>query len=197
VTFDDSTLDPVPERAVPLLLAIGRLVLAAAALEKVLLVDIVTREFRRPGAWREEFVQELSDLQGRPAGKLLERLRGLGIPPELAERIGNVIPKRNRVVHHLMEDRAVNAALVSGEGIEQIAADIDRISIDCQQLANELTLVAFPELEQAIGMSLPELASALSSINPDTIEDPNVRTQLHAARVLRDALSWERQPGSE
>jgi hypothetical protein len=40
---DDSKLDPIDERAVPLVLAIGRLVLGAAALEKVLLVDIVMR----------------------------------------------------------------------------------------------------------------------------------------------------------
>ncbi len=194
MSFDDSTLDPVPELAVPLLLAIGRLVLGAAALEKILLVDIVTRELHRDGAWRDEFVQELTDLQRRPAGKLLDRLRGLGISDKLAERIGEVIARRNRVVHHLMEDGKVGLAMHTGAGLEEIVADIESIAVECQQIVNQLVVVAFPELEAAIGMTAPELADALASIDPATIADPNVRAQLQAARVLRDALRWEQKP---
>jgi hypothetical protein len=178
-------------------LAIGRLVLGAAALEKVLLVDIVVREFHRDGGWRDEMVQELSDLEGRPAGKLLDRLRGFGIRPELADRVADVIRRRNRVVHHLMEDVKVATALQTGEGVEEIVADIDGIAIDCQQVVNELTLVAFPSLEEAIGKTLPELADDLGSIDPSSIEDMQMRQGVEFARVLRDAVNWERRSGSE
>ena len=195
--LDDSKLDPPDEQAVPLLLAIGRLVLGAAALENVLLVDIVMREFHREGQWRDELVQELSELEGRPAGKLLERLRGLGISVELADRIFGVISRRNRVIHHLMKDPEVSVALETGEGMEKVVGDIDRIATDCQQIVNELIVVAFPSLEAAFGMTLGELANALGSIDLDTIEDPNLRQQLQAARVMRDALSWEPKPESE
>jgi hypothetical protein len=194
---DGSELDSPDERAVPLLLAIGRLVLGAAALENVLLVDIVMREFHREGQWRDELVQELSELEGRPAGKLLERLRGLGISGELADRIFDVISRRNRVIHHLMKDPEVSVALETGEGMEKVVADIDRIATDCQQSVNELIVVAFPSLEAAFGMTLAELANALGSIDLDTIEDPNLRQQLHAARVMREALNWEPKHDSE
>jgi hypothetical protein len=155
---DDFELDSIDERAVPLVLAVGRLALGAAALEKVLLVDIVMRDFHLAGRWRDELMQELSELQGRSAGKLLGRLRELGISADVAERVDKVIRARNRVVHHLMEDVKVARAMQTGDGMEEVVADIDRIAIDCQQVVNELTLVAFPNMEAALGMTLPELA---------------------------------------
>jgi hypothetical protein len=83
MTIDDSQLDPEHGHAAPLLMAVGRLVLAGAALENVLLVDIAMRDIDRAGTVRDELGRELSELEGRPAGKLLERLRNLGIPDEL------------------------------------------------------------------------------------------------------------------
>jgi hypothetical protein len=194
--IDNSELDPVDERAVPLVLAIGRLVLGAAALEKVLLVDIVMRDFQRAGKWRDEFVQELSELEGRSAGKLLGRLRDLGIPANLADHVDKVIRQRNRVVHHLMEDVKVAKAMQTGDGMEEVVADIDGVAIACQQVVNELTLVAFPNMEAAIGMTLPELAERIGQIDPATIEDPQTRQQVEFARVMRDALNWEPKPES-
>jgi hypothetical protein len=195
--FDDSELDPVDERAVPLVIAIGRLVLAAAALEKVLLVDIIVRDFHLGGQWREELVRELDELERHPAGKLLGRLRELGISADVAERIDHVIRRRNRVVHHLMEDVKVAVALQTGGGMDEVVADIDRIAIDCQQVVNELALVAFPAMESAIGMTLPQLADRLGSIDLSAIEDLETRQQVEFARILRDALNWEPQPESE
>jgi hypothetical protein len=196
-TIDDSELDPIDERAVPLVLAVGRLVLGAAALEKVLLVDIITRHFHLDGGWRDEFMAELDDLEKRPAGKLLGRLRDLGIPADLAERIGHVIRRRNQVVHHLMEDVKVTIALQIGDGMEDAVTDIDRIAIDCQQVVNELTLVAFPNMEAALGMTLPELAERIGQLDLAAIEDPQLRQQVEFARVLRDALTWEPESESE
>jgi hypothetical protein len=196
VTLDDTELDPIDERAAPLVTAVGRLVLGAAALEKVLLVDIVMRDFHHAGRWRDELAQELSDLEGRPAGKLLDRVRSLGIPVELADRVGEVIRRRNWVVHHLMEDIKVVVALQTGEGMDEVVADIERIAIDCQQVVDELALVAFPTLEAAIGMTLPQLADRLGSIDLASIDDLQTRQQVEFARVLRDVLNWEPKPGS-
>ncbi len=196
-TIDDSELDPVDERWVPLVLAIGQLVLGAAALEKVLLVDIIMRDLHHSGRWRDEFVHELSELEGHSAGRLLGRLRELGIPDDLAERVSNVIRQRNRVVHHLLEEKEVAVAMQTGEGMEKIVADIERVSIDCQQVVNQLILVAFPAMETAIRMTLPELADRLAAIDLAAIEDPQLRQQVEFAQVLRGALNWKPEPGSE
>jgi hypothetical protein len=194
LTIDDSELDPVDEQAAPLVLAVGRLVLGAAMLEKVLLVDIISRDVQQEGTVREELGRELAELEGKPGGVLLKRLRKLGIPPDLADRVNKVIQRRNRVVHHLLEEPGVVLAMHTGEGIEKIVADIDSVAIDCQQVVNELTLVVFPTLLNALGTTLPELADRLGSIDPSTIEQPAFRQQVEAAQTLRGLFKWKPEP---
>jgi hypothetical protein len=46
-------------------------------------------------------------------------------------------------------------------------------------------------------MTLPELADKLAAIDLAVIEDPQIRQQVELARVLRDALNWKPEPGSE
>src|SRR5262249_49910227 len=99
------------DHTAPLLTAVGRLVLAGAALEDVLRVGILMRAVNREGTVREEVGRELTELEGRGAGKALKRLRELGIPQELGDRILEVIQGRNRVVHHLMRQPGVELAL--------------------------------------------------------------------------------------
>jgi hypothetical protein len=197
MTVDDSELDPVHEHAAPVVIAVGRLVLGGAALEKVLLVDIITRDIHRAGTLREELGLELAELEGRGAGKALGRLRELGIPDELADRILEVIQGRNRVVHHLMEQPGVALALSTGEGVEGVVADIDRIAVNCQRVINELIVVAFPSLEGAFGMTLPQIAEAIGSIDPASIDNPHIRQHVQGAQVVRDLLYSEPKPPSE
>jgi hypothetical protein len=170
---DDSQLDPMDESLVPLAVAVGRLVLGAAALEKVLLVDIVMRLFHS-NPLAEELAAELTD------------------PAELARRVEKAIEGRNRVVHHLMEDASVAVALASGEGLHQVIADIDAIAVECQQVINELVVVAFPTLEKDLGKTLPELVEMVGTIDPETMTDPAVRQQIEFARAIRSAVDWER-----
>jgi hypothetical protein len=197
MTFDDSELDPVHEHAAPLVLAVGRLVLGGAALEKVLLVDIITRDIHHAGTVRDELGRELSELEGRSPGKLLERLRDLGIPDELADRILEVIRGRNRVVHHLMEQPGVPLALSTGEGAEGIVAGIDQIAVNCQRVINQLVVVAFPGLEEAFGMTLVQIAEVIGSIDPASIEDPVIRQHVEAAQGIRGLLYSEPKPPPE
>jgi hypothetical protein len=56
--IDDSALDPIDERLLPLAQSIGRAVLGAAALEKILLVDFAHRYGTQRGL-RQELEREL------------------------------------------------------------------------------------------------------------------------------------------
>jgi len=76
--------------------AIGRAVLFAAELEKVLLVEIAQRLVGCEG-FSQHVGEELSGLERRPAGTLLERLKTFGLAPDLAGRIEHVIERRNRL----------------------------------------------------------------------------------------------------
>jgi hypothetical protein len=175
------------------------LALSAAALENVLLVDVfqyLVSEHLERGGIRQELERELAALEGRSAGRLLDRLREFGIPADLADRILDVIQRRNAVIHHLMRDptRKVGVALKTAEGIDTIVADVDRTTADCQRLTDDLTILAVPGLADALGMTAQKLIQSLTSIDPTTIEDPNTRAQIAAVQVIRDALNWELMP---
>jgi hypothetical protein len=71
-------LGPIAPALEPLLLAIGRAMLSAAALEKVLLVDIASRRAQREGL-TPKLGDDLARLERLPAGALLQRLQELGI----------------------------------------------------------------------------------------------------------------------
>lgn len=81
------------ERAVPLLHAIGRVVWAAAALEKVLLLEIARLQYERDGVFPREV--ELAKLELARAGRLLKQLRDLR--PRVSARsdaLGRASPTR-------------------------------------------------------------------------------------------------------
>lgn len=63
--------DEVDRRAAPFVAAIGEAVIGAAALEKVLLADIGTRQLLDKDA-HDEFARDLSDLERAPGGRLLK-----------------------------------------------------------------------------------------------------------------------------
>jgi hypothetical protein len=179
--LDDSELDPVEEQAVPIVLAIGRAVLGAAALEKLLLVDIAQRVVERDG-FTAELSAELTSLERESAGRLLGRLRELGIPDDLGERIQDVIRRRNRLVHHALEDADLMIAVATGKDVDAVVTRIDQIAVDSQQIGNEVIAVAFPGLEAALGVSLPQLVEIIAALDLDTIEDEALRAQFQSAR---------------
>lgn len=162
--------------------SIGRAVLGAAALEKILLVDIAQRSVHRNGM-RDELDRELTLLERRPAGDLLAKLRQLGIPEDLGERIGEVLRRRNQLVHHFLANPDVIAALNTGDGFEPFVDQVDQLAADCQGLIDEIGPLAFSGAQQALGATLPELAEAVLSIDPDSVEDEKLRAQLETAKT--------------
>jgi hypothetical protein len=166
MALDDSRLDPMDEEFALLAQSIGRAVMGAAALEKVLLVDIVNRM-----AQREELEQELRELERRPGGKLLEKLRQLGLDIEMAARIQAAIVRRNTLIHHYMEEPEVMAALMTGAGIDALVRDVDSLAVECQQIVNLIAPDAFAGLQQFLGANLPQILHALTALDLDLVED--------------------------
>jgi hypothetical protein len=187
-------LGPIEPTMAPLLLSIGRAVLGAAALEKVLLVEIARRHADRDG-FTADLDEALSRLERRPAGALLRELERLDLDDGIAARISELIERRNRLVHGFMEDSDVIEAIERGT-TASLVERVDRLAIDCQLLLNELTPTAFGGLERIFGVPLERLLDVLLSIDPETVTDERLRAQLavvHAANVeeLRAALGAE------
>lgn len=181
--IDDSKLDPINERLMPLVQAIGRAVLGAAALEKVLLVDFIHLYGREHGL-RRELEREISELERRPAGKLLGTLRGLGLEGKLAARIESAVHRRNQLVHHFMEDPEVLLSFQTGQGIGRLVERIDQLAIDYQQIINAISPRAFVGMQQLLGGSLSELLETLDTADLDDVSDPRLRSQLAALRTI-------------
>jgi hypothetical protein len=175
-------LDPIDASLAPLAQSIGRAVLGAAALERVLLVDIARRQAERDGL-REDFSDELSRLERRPAGTLLGRLRELGIAPELASDIGDVIRRRNDLVHHFMEDASFVAAF-SGGDLAPLIERVDALAGDCQKVINELVPRTFGELARALNVDLAEVFSALHAVDLDGVDDDHLRSQIAVVQAM-------------
>jgi len=167
----------------PLAQSIGRAVMGAAALEKVLLVDIVNRMAQREEL-RAGLERELRDLERRPGGKLLEKLRQLGLNAEMATRIEAVIRGRTRLIHHYIEEPEVMAALMTETGVDALIKDVDSLAVECQQIVNLIAPDAFIGLQQFLGANVPQLVQALTSLDVDLIEDPTLRQQLAALKNL-------------
>ena len=171
------------ENLAPLAQSIGRAVMGAAALEKVLLVDIVNRMAQREGL-REQLERELHELERRSGGKLLEKLKELGLPDDLATRILAAIVRRNRLIHHYMEEPKVMMALMTGTGFEDLVAEVDDLAVECQQIINLIAPDAFAGLQQALGASVPELIDAIKNLDSQRVENPTLRQQLQTLQQL-------------
>lgn len=178
-----SDLDPIEEQLRPLAQAIGRAVLGAAALERVLLVEIAQRR-AATGGLTKRLERELATLERKPAGRLLKTLRETGIPQDLAGRIEELIGRRNWLVHHFMEDGDVFLAFVTGHGLEPLVERVDRLASDCQALVNEIAPAAFSGAEQVLGATLEQLLEQLRVADLGEIEDDDLRAQLELLCTL-------------
>ena len=178
-----SDLDPIDAHVAPIILALGRAVLGAAALEKILLLDIAQRYISDAG-FTAELGAELATLESRPAGALLATLRGLGLTHEVAQEVATVIAQRNIAVHHLMEDADVIAAF-GGADVSQVVARLDQLASDCQRLINVIAPPAFDALQAAFGTTTEELVAKLQAVELEEIDDPRLQAQLRAVRAAR------------
>ena len=171
------------ERLQPLMQSVGRAVLAAAAFERVLLVDIAQRRAASDGLTKQ-LQLELATLERKSAGTLLHTLREIGIEPDLAERIRELIEQRNWLVHHFMEDLEVFLAFVTQDGFEPLVERVDAVAAQCQALVNEIAPPAFSGAEHVLGATLEQLLEGLQAANLDEIKDPRLRAQLEMVRNL-------------
>lgn len=182
-------LGPIEPAVAPLLQAIGRAVLFAAVLENVLLVEIAQRRVGCEG-FSQHLGGDLADLERRPAGTLLERLKTLGLPADVLARVRDVIERRNRLIHHALEDADVLTALNGGQA-ESAIERVDALAAACQGLVNDIAPGAFSGVERAFGRTLGELLHEVRALDltaeNEALPDA-VRQQLLA---LRDAIDPE------
>jgi hypothetical protein len=133
--------------------------------------------------WSKELAEELSRLEGLTAGQRLRKLRKLELSPDLDQRIGDAIERRNHIVHHLVEDPQVVKAM-SGDGQDEVVKRFEQLALDSVGLVAELHIVAAAKLEGLIGHSQSELTGMLKTIDPATIQDPREREKLEAIQAL-------------
>jgi hypothetical protein len=182
-----SLVEPDPS-ATPLLLAVGHAIVAAAGLEKALQLELtrllIERNTHNPDTALSTISQDLSRLDNLTAGQLLRELRTLDLPPDLVERISDAIDRRNRLVHHTYEDPQLAKAVADGDGMDVVAKRVERLALDCAELAVELQLVAVPRLEALLGTSRADMIEMVRSIDASTLVDPRERDQLLTIQAL-------------
>ncbi len=186
-------LDPPDPLVEPLLVSLGRVILGANALEKILLVDIARRRADDEGLV-EQLSIDLTRLEKQPAGVLLQRLTALGLSTNLSERVADAIRRRNLLVHHFMEDLQF-AQAAQGQDVDAAVNRIDALAADCQALINEIAPAAFAGVEAVLGADLQTLAQTLSALDPQDIADDALRAQIESAQQLLPK-EWLAQPPS-
>ena len=150
--------------------AVGHVVIAVASLEKALQLEVsrllMARAATDAARFETSLANDLTALDNMTAGRLLSRLRDLGVPDELDQRIGAVIDRRNDLIHHTFEDATLVAALEGGRAIDEAVSMLEQLVIDAGELAVELHLFAMPKLEAMTGMSLEAMAEVIRTIDP-------------------------------
>ncbi len=172
----------------PLLLAIGKVVIAAAGLEKAMQVDLVRllceQQHDECAPSVSELERQLTRLNKLPGGELLKQLRTLAIPSDLADRIDEAIRRRNLLVHHLFEDAELAKAIIDGDEIGSVVERFERLALDCAELAVELQLFALPRLEAVLGVTRDGMVEMIKAMDPSAIPDGDDREQLKALQAL-------------
>jgi hypothetical protein len=179
-------LDPAQEtRHQELATAIGGAVIAAAGLEKTLVGEVYRQQ--RLAGFPSEDVAVFEDLS---AGKVLGKLRAQGIDDALASRIGDLIDRRNKLIHGFFEDVDVAEAVMTGERFDVIRGGVEELGVECGALSNEMQAVVAAEMEEILGLPLAEVARRLTVADLSEVEDPGQRAELEKARTLIELTGW-------
>lgn len=187
------------ESATPFLTALGQVVVAVAALEGSLRLELARLLFTTPEERENPTVkalQRLEELETLSAGQLLRLLREQGLPENLERRIDDVIARRNRLVHHLFEDPQLVEAMAGTESSDDAIGKLQQLALDCASVAVELQLFALPKIEASMGVSKQELLDFVVSLNPAQIHRPAVRNQLETIQALASAAGWVGHSGA-
>lgn len=178
------SLEPMDEEFKGLAQSIGRAVLAGTLLEKILLVDIAGRKATKDGV-SPKLAPWLERLEHRTAGQLLKVLRDeLDLDEEVAERVADVIDRRNWLVHHFMQDPAVMALQAESADYEGVIARVDQISQDIQNVINEIGPAAFQGAERVSGISMVKLVQEVQTLDLEAVDDPALRRLLEQLRLI-------------
>lgn len=182
------------EAAVPFFTALGQVVVAAAALEgnlRLELARLLLADLPRQGLVADETLSEqLAELEGLTAGRLLGRLRERGLPEDLERRIDSAITRRNRLVHHLFEDPQLVEAMADPEASAEAIGKLQQLALDCAALSVELQLFALPKIEASVGASKEDLLDFVLSLDSAQIQKQTEREQLEAIQTLSSAVGW-------
>jgi hypothetical protein len=178
------------EAGTPLAIAIGRAVVAAAALEKTLQLELARLLYiEHAGSGTEPdstLAHDLSRLDNFTAGRLLKELRRLGLPTDLDKRIGDAVRRRNDVVHRTFEDPELARATTGRGNVDLVVDRIERLALDCGELAVELEMFAIPKLRELTGKSHVDLIDLVKAVDASTITDPRERKQLEAVQAFAE-----------
>lgn len=176
------------EATVPFFTSVGRAVAGAAALEKALQFELArllhAEHQRSDDAESASLQKELSKLDRKTAGQLLDELQKLGLPGDLSQRIRTAVDRRNDLVHRFYEDPELARATAGGADLKRVIERVDRLALDCAELAVELEMFAWPRVQELTGMSLAEMVELVISIDPSNITDPRERKQLEAVQAF-------------
>jgi len=166
----------------PLLIAIGRAVISAAALEAVLRLEaarLLLAEHRADDAAAgAPLSRELSRLDGLTAPGLLKRLTRLDLPGDLDRAVRDVLGRRDDMVHRAFLDTELTGAVTKQESVDAVVKRIDRLALDCAELAVELDAYAVSTLLGLTGESLAQL------VHPAGEQDPSARIDLFESKQL-------------
>jgi hypothetical protein len=189
------------ERAVPLMVALGKLVLGAALLEKTLHLELARVHYERAQASGDPAAYGLDDIlvatEQLTGGQARSQLEALGLPADLNARIRDAIEQRNAVLHRPLEDAALATAIGTGEGLEKVVERIERLALDCGELGVELERFAGDRLAAMLNMSREQIAQVVATLDPATIPDHRVRSQIEALKASGIDLSQHPYPLAE
>jgi double-stranded uracil-DNA glycosylase len=176
------------------LLALGRAVLGAAALENALRLELAHLLLAAQASGEaidgKELGEQMTELEILTAGQLLRRLRERGLPQDLERRIDDAVSRRNQLVHHLFEDPRLVRAATQVEAEDEGVAHLQALALDCAGLSLELQTFALLKIEALTGASKEELVSHVLSLDPAGIEGRGERERLEAIQSLGDAADW-------
>jgi hypothetical protein len=177
-----------------LFFSIGRAVYSAGGLESSLLVELMrimrvraTAEGKLNTAkGRHALSRKFERLEKKTAGQLLYQLRELGLDIDVADRIDGAIKRRNHLVHDLVSDVEMIAVVVGQNPVEPLAGRIERLAVECGELAVELQVFAKHEMERETGMTSDQLVKQLLATDPALFDSATDRARLEALRKLGD-----------
>jgi|GEM_PF-181191 len=182
------------DAAIPFFTALGQVVVAAAALEgnlRLELAQLLLADRPRQGLVADETLgEQIAELEGLTAGRLLGRLRERGLPEDLERRIDSAITRRNRLVHHLFEDPQLVKAMADPEASPEAIGKLQQLALDCAALSVELQLFALPKIEASVGASKEDLLDFVLSLDSAQIQKQSERGQVEAIQTLGRAVGW-------